>query len=271
MEEIRFNIENFEIGNKDEWYKKFFIFLIRYFFSSKNFSWRFSKKEFINEWIKRGFNERVIKNIYDKWKNNNPYLNRIERKWKHTYIEIKSLFNKNKSSNLLIYINKEILKRISNIKLFKSLSYIIIASRPLKINNEIKKNQYINKNPSRVLRSIWKKFWNTEKSTMSKRLTKASERFEDIFKITNRYTYYAWFMVQISNLYSIEWVRYKNMDNKRRQWNIEKARKNWHRIKNKFINNKTVIFWDIPKEKRWFLREDLYEDFYLKIKEEVFK
>lgn len=273
MRETRFNIELFKIEDYEDWYKHYLAFLIRYFFSSNDFSWTITKKEFIDEWIKRWFWERYLENIYQNWKNNNPFIREIRKKKRNQLIVMKSLFDKNRYNNYLVYIDINILKRITDINIFRSFCYIVIACRPIKNENIIKKNQYFYKNPSRLISTIWKEFWWTEKSTMSKRLTKAKDVFWDIFNITNRYTYFKWFLAQISNLYSIEWVRYINKRDKKKQIEFDDniKSKDSYKIKNKFIKSNREIFWEKPEKYKWFLNEDLYQDLYLKIKEEVFK
>ncbi len=268
MKEIRFNIDLFEIKAYKDWYKHYFIFLIRYFFNSNNFSWKITKKEFINKWMEYWFTKRNIENIYQKWKINNNYIRKIDKKWKDIYIYIKSIFSKD---NLLVYIEKGILERIKDINSFRSLSYIIIASKPLKLESSIKKELYEYKNPSRTITTIWKNFWNTEKSTMSKRLKKAKEIFNDIFNISSRYSYFKGFLVQLSNLYSIKGVRYlKKQDNRVKKEFID-YKNTWKVIKNKFINKKKVkLFWNKPKKNLWFLDWELYKEFWKEIKKETF-
>lgn len=272
MAEVRFNIEIFKINDYEDWYRHYLAFLIRYLFNSNNFSWTITKKEFISKWIENWFWERYLENIYQNWKNNNPFIREIRKKNRNQLIVMKSLFNKEQYNNYLVYIEGDILKRITDINIFRSFCYIVISCRPIRNEKIIKKKQYFNKNPSRLIWTIWKEFWWTEKSTMSKRLTKAKEIFWDIFNITNRYTYFRWFMAQISNLYSISWVRYINKRDKKKQkeYNNDIILNDSYKIKNKFINSSKEIFWEKPEQYKWFLNENLYQDLYLKIKEEVF-
>lgn len=269
MKEIRFNIEMFKIEDYNDWYKHYLIFLIRYFFNSDNFSWTFTKIDFINKWLELWFEKRSIENIYQKWKKDNPFIREIKKKWRNQYITIKSLFKKDKNSNFLVYVENYIFKRITDINIFRSFCYIIIASRPIKNEYSIKKSMYKFKNSSRTIRTIWEQFWNTEKSTMSKRLTKAQEIFWDIFKISQRYSYFIWFIVQLSNLYSIDGVRYKNQKNKKNIVEEYDEYKDFY-IKPRFIKGDIWMFWEKPKKCMWFLNWEDYEKFWKIIKKEVF-
>ncbi len=271
MWEVRFNIELFKIEEYKDGYKYFLVFLIRYFFSWKDFSGTITKLDFIKKGIELWFEKRNLENIYQKWKNENQFIWEIRPKKRNQYITLKSLFHKNHTSNYLVYIDKLLIKKITDIKIFRSFCYIVIACRPVKSDYWVKAKEYFYKNPSRLINTIWKDFWWTEKSTMSKRLTKAKEIFPDIFNITNRYTFYQWFMVQLSNLYSIEWVRYKTQKDKKQEWNIWDKEYSGSCIKNKFIKKQTEIFWTKPEKYKWFLKEEYYQDLYLTIKAEVFK
>jgi len=269
MNDIRFNINLFEIDDYQDWYKHYFIFLIRYFTHSKNFSWMIRKSEFIEIWQNFWFSKRNLENIYQKWKKDNKFIKEIRKKWKNQLIFLNSIFNE---WWLLVYIEKELIAKIQDINYFRSFCYMIIASRPLKTEKSIKKGMYEYKNPSRIIKTIWTKFWDVEKSTMSKRLKKAKELFSDYFNITNRYSYFEGFIVQLSNLYSIKWVVYVIKKDKRNKYKEFSGDFNNKIIKNKFIKKDRVdIFWDKPKQYKWFLDWDLYEFYWERIKEKVFK
>ncbi len=269
MNKIRYNIELFEIKDYSNWYNHYLVFLIRYFTHSKNFSWMIKKSEFIKKWQEFWFTKRSLENIYQKWKKDNEFIKEIRRKWKEQYIFLNSIFNQN---NYLVYIEKDLIKLVENINIFRSLCYIIIASRPLKTEKSIKKNMYEYKNPSRTIKTIWNKFWDTEKSTMSKRLTKAKDIFKDYFNISNRYAFFEGFMVQLSNLYSIKWIRYAIKKDKRIKNKEIKKNDDLKLIKNKYIEKERIdIFWEKPKKYKWFLDWDLYEILWNRIKDKIFK
>jgi len=274
--EIRFNIELFKIHNYSDWYKHFFAFLIRYFFCNDDFSWTITKKQFINKWIENWFNNRFLEEIYQKWKKDNEFIREIITKDKQKYITIKSLFDKTKQSNLLVYIQPEILIKITNINIFRSFCYVVVSSRSFRSETSFKRKDYFYKNPSRTITSIWKDFWNITKDVMSKRLTKSKEVFNDIFNITNRYTNYNYFwkkyLIQLSNLYSVDWIRYKTYRSKNYRsiiWEKKEFDKTFFYIKPKYVSNSNIVFWN-SKNNSWFLPWDWYEMLWKEIKKEVF-
>lgn len=275
--EVRFNIELFKIKNYEDWYKHFLYFLIKYFFSSDNFSWMIKKEDFINKWIEKWFNKRFLENVYILWKKENQFLSEIELKSGEKCINIKSMFNKDKKQTLIVYIEPELMAKIIDLNTFRSLCYIIIASRPFILKKWIKNKEYFYKNTSRTITTIWTSFWNITKDVMSKRLQKAKEIFKDEFNITKRYSsmnfFWSAYMVQLSNLYSISWVRYKSYKDKSLKYKNEENKefkKEYWFIKWKFIKSNVLTFWN--KEKVvWFLPKEYYESLWKEIKKKVFE
>lgn len=275
--EIRFNIELFKINNYGNWYKHFLYFLIKYFFNSDNFSWMIKKEDFIKKWLEKWFSKRFLENVYILWKKENQFLSEIELKNGEKCINIKSMFNKDKKQTLVVYIEPELMAKINDLNTFRSLCYMIIASRPFILKKWIKNKDYFHKNTSRTITTIWTCFWNIKKDVMSKRLQKAKEVFKDEFNITKRYSnmsfFWSVYMVQLSNLYSISWVRYKSYKDKSLKYKNEENKefkKEYWFIKWKFIKSNVLTFWN--KEKVvWFLPKEYYETLWKEIKKKVFE
>lgn len=268
MNDIRYNIDNFKIYNFEDWYKYYFIFLARYFFNSKNFSGKFTKTEFVNKWIEFWFTWWELIKIFQKWIINNELIRFIKEVNWDISIYLKSIFDKSRRKNFIVYINIELIKIVNNLAIFRSFCYTIIASRPMYILEEkYNKKEYI-KIQSRTLKTIWKTFWNVSKNTMSLRLKKSKEIFKKYFKITNRYTFHNGYIIQLSNLYFLDWVSYKNIKNHKYQKelsevnNIKRDYNKHKRLEYKKIYKKQLIFWDEPKKTLWFWWGEIYEMIY---------
>lgn len=272
MNEIRFNVELFKVEKYEDGYKHFLYFLIKTLFTTEDFSWTIKKHDFIAKWIEFWYKKRFLENVYEKWKKSD--LLKVEFKNNNTYITLKSLINKEKSNNLLVYIDETLLKRIVDIDSFRYLCYIIVACRPYRTEKSFKENEYFYKNSSRTIQSIAKYFWNVDKTVMSKRLNKAQKYFKDVFRISKRYSNFDYFnkkyIVQLSNLYSINGVRYKLVRNKiknKKKWN--EYNKSFYYVKPKFIKSKNIKFWNLENH-NWFLPKDWYEFLWKQIKAKIF-
>jgi len=66
MTDIRYNIDLFKIGEYENGYKHYLIFLIKYFFHSKDFSGRVEKREFINKGEEYGFSRDELLKIFQR-------------------------------------------------------------------------------------------------------------------------------------------------------------------------------------------------------------
>lgn len=278
--EIKYNVELFKIDDYNDWYKNYLYFLLRYFFNWDNFNWKISKKYYIQKWLDLWFNKDFLENIYRKWKNDNPFIQEIYKNWRDQIIKLKSIFNKNKESNLFVYLDTKLMEKITNINDFRSICYIIYACRPYRVDNKFKKKEYCYKNPSRTINNIWYNFWKITKDVMWHRLETAQKRFSD-FVITKRITTYNEettnnkYIVRIPSLYSMKWLRYKRYYNKKIEKNelINNNRnieKKYSYVHHKNINSNKIIFWNTSKN-CWFLWEDFYEHSWYKIKKQVFE
>lgn len=272
MNEIRFNIDHFKIQNYGDWYKHFLYFLIKMLFTPEKFPWIIKKQDFIAKWIEFWYKKRFLENVFEKWKKSD-FL-RVNFKNNNTFIATKSVIDKEKTNNLLVYIDETLLKRIIDIDSFRYLCYIVLACRPFRTEKGFKENEYFYKNSSRTIQSIAKYFWDVDKTVMSKRLNKAQKYFKDVFRISKRYSSFDFFnkkyIVQLSNLYSVNGVRYKLVRNKiknKKKWN--KYDKSFYYVKPKFIWSKNIKFWNLEKH-NWFLPSECYKTLWKQIKAKIF-
>lgn len=273
--EVKYNINLFKIEEYDKWYTNFLYFLIKYFFNSDNFSWVIKKQDFIKKWIEYWYTKRFLENVYQKWKNDNNFIYEITNKNNEKIIKIKSIFSKDKNTNLFVFIDRNLIKKIENINYFRNFCYIVMACSPYKSNNIIDEKQYVYKNPSRTINNIWSNFWKITKDVMWHRLERAKSIFND-FNITKRFGVYNLeltninFIVRLSSLYSMKWIRYKKysnkLENKEKSSNTKLSK--YFLINSKYINKKIITFWD--SNNNWFLPPENYEHLWYEIKKQVF-
>lgn len=208
MTDIRYNIDLFKIGDYENGYKHYLIFLIKYFFHSKDFSGRVEKREFINKGEEYWFSRDELSKIFQRGITDNPFISRTEITEKTTHIYIKWSYNKTGLGTMLVYVDKKICRDVKNLQTFRYLCYIIIASRISIVDWNIKKVDYIQDLSSRSLSTIGRSFWWCSKSIMSRRITQAQIVFQHIFNKTHRYTTHNGYLEQMTNIYSLKWVRY---------------------------------------------------------------
>lgn len=208
MTDIRYNIDLFKIGEYENGYKHYLIFLIKYFFHSKDFSGRVEKREFINKGEEYGFSRDELLKIFQRWITDNHFISRIENKETTSYIYIKWSYNKTGLGTMLVYVDKKICRDVISLQNFRYLCYIIIASRISMVNWNVKKVDYTQDLYSRSLSTIGRSFWWCSKSTMSRRISQAHKVFQHIFNKTHRYTTNNGYLEQMTNIYSLRWVRY---------------------------------------------------------------
>jgi len=258
---MNFNIELFKIENTKIKHNNFLIFLIKKFYWKK-YNWKVNRSEFIEKGIKDfWYNKKTIEQYFDKWiKNNNFILEERSKRWKKYYY-IKTFIDKTQPFNIKIFIPEDVIKKIIFIPDFYTLSFAIIASRLLIVDETIKKYEY-NKVRWRTLRTIWKLFWWLAKNSVSYHLSNALIKFNG-FKNKPRYKVYNSYICRISNIYFFDWIWQNIIKNHKIEW--------WKTEKTKttFIlehSKKSYFFWNW-KNIEWFLPEYLYkeEDFYTNI------
>jgi len=255
---MNFNIELFKIPDTKTKHNNFLIFIIKKIYW-KEYNWKINRSQFIEKWIiKFWYKRKTIEQFFDKGiKDNNYILEERDKRWKKYYY-IKTFIDKAQPFNIKISIPKEVIEKVVFISDFYTLSFAIVASRLLIVEEWIKKYEY-NKVRWRTLRTIWKLFWWLAKNTVSYHLSKALIQFKG-FKNNPRYKVYNNYICRISNIYFFYWIGQNVIKNPKMEW------KKTEKTKTTFIlehSQKSYFFWNW-KNIEWFLPEYLYEeeDFY---------
>ena len=268
MKQYKYNIEDFRIGDYENGYQKYLIFLIRYLFAAPDFNGVITREEFLKKGEEKGLSPQMLSQVFQRGSINNPALRKkLYQKQKVAYLLI-SVLDKKKQGTLLVYLSSKIITKVESISDFRSLCYIIIASRVYFHSDKVSKVEYLKKIPGRSLATIWRSFWNASKYTMSKRMHTAHERFSDFFNITHRFDTHGEYLIQLPNIYSLIGVRYVYRKNKNYTWERQKTTKiplffrensqkqKLYTVDPLFIKKKRVFLWEHTGKKLRFLSEE---------------
>lgn len=223
MKQYKYNIEDFRIGEYENGYQKYLIFLIRYLFAAPDFNGVITRKDFLKRGEEKGFSPQMLSQVFQRGSTNNPSLRKkLYHNQKVAFLVV-SVLDKKKQGSLLVYLSPKIISKVSNISDFRSLCYIIIASRVYFHNDKVSKVEYIQKIPGRSLTTIGRSFGNASKYTMSKRLHTAHEKYKNLFNITHKFDTYGDYLIQLPNIYSLLGVRYVYRKNTNYTWERKKS------------------------------------------------